>query len=363
MAQLDALFKLLRESKGSDLHLVVGEPPKMRIHGRISNVEQGFEKFTAESLRQWLTEILKPAQLEAYTRDRDLDFAYALEGVARFRCNYFNQKDGPAAVFRIIPEKIVPLAELNAPAVLATFSDYERGLVLITGPTGSGKSTTLAGILNEINEKHAKHIVTIEDPVEFVHSPKKCLISHREVGTHCESFQSALRASTREDPDVILVGEMRDLDTIALALTAAEMGFLVFGTLHTNSASKTIDRIIDVFPATQQAAVRAMLSGSLMAVASQLLVRAADGKGRFCANEILISSPALGNAIREGNISMIKTMIQSGAAKGMQMMDDSLEKLLTSGKGDPEDVYMKANEKERFKKYLKEPAAAGAAGH
>lgn len=351
MAKLDTLFQVLQESKGSDLHLVVGEPPKMRLHGGIRTIE-GFEVFTAESLKNWLSEILRPDQLDTYTQENDLDFAYSLPGIARFRCNYFVQNAGPAAVFRIIPEKVVSLKELNLPPVLNSFADYERGLILITGPTGSGKSTTLAGIINEINEKYPKHIVTIEDPLEFVHAPKKALITHREVGQHCISFDSALRAAVREDPDVILVGEMRDLETIRLALTAAEMGFLVLGTLHTNSAAKTIDRIVDVFPANLQSAVRTMLAGSLVAVASQLLVKTADGKGRLCANEILIATTGLRNAIREGNLNMVKSIIQSGGAKGMQMMDEALEKHAQSGKADVEDVYMKATDKQRFQRYI-----------
>jgi twitching motility protein PilT len=357
MANLDVLFKHLKESGGSDLHLVVGEYPKMRIHGSIHDIE-GHERFTPESLHSWLTEILRPDQLDAYTKDRDLDFAYALEGVARYRCNYFHQNGGPAAVFRIIPERIKPLSELNLPPVLGTLAEIERGLVLVTGPTGSGKSTTLAAIINEINDRHAKHIVTIEDPVEFVHVPRQAVITHREVGQHCTSFDTGLRAAVREDPDVILVGEMRDLETIRLALTAAEMGFLVLGTLHTNSAAKTIDRIVDVFPASQQTAVRGMLAGSLVAIVSQLLVKAVGGKGRFCANEILISSPALANAIREGNMNMIKSIIQGGGSKGMQLMDDALEKLIIAGKADPEDVYLKAAEKNRFQKYVSAKEAA-----
>ena len=351
MPKLGNLFVELKESGGSDLHMVVGEHPKMRIHGTIQRV-QGYESFTRESMQEWLCEILRPDQLEAYNRERDLDFAYSVEGLARFRCNYFHQKDGPAAVFRIIPERIKALSELNLPAVLGTLADMERGLILVTGPTGSGKSTTLAAIINEINDRHAKHIITIEDPVEFVHSPRKAIMTHREVGQHCASFDSGLRAAVREDPDVILVGEMRDLETIKLALTAAEMGFLVLGTLHTNSAAKTIDRIVDVFPASQQTAVRGMLAGSLVAIVSQLLVRSPDGKGRSCANEILISSPALGNAIREGNMNMIKSLIQSGASRGMQLMDDALEKLVVANKADPDDVYMKASEKLRFQKYI-----------
>lgn len=356
MAKLDALFKHLKDQGGSDLHLVVGSPPKMRVHGNIIDV-QGAPVLTAEMVKTLLLELLTDAQKTLYLQDKDLDFAHALEGVGRFRCNYFVQNAGPAAVFRLIPEKIKALAELNLPPVIGTFADFPRGLVLVTGPTGSGKSTTLAAIVNEINEKYPKHIVTIEDPLEFVHQPKKAMITHREVGAHAESFDTALRAAVREDPDVILVGEMRDLETIRLALTAAEMGFLVFGTLHTNSASKTVDRIVDVFPATQQAAVRTMLSTSLAAICSQLLVRGADGKSRCCANEILISSPGVGNAIREGNVNMIKSTIQAGGAQGMILMDMSLEKLLQAGKADPEDVYMKATDKQRFQRYVGQKAA------
>lgn len=351
MAKIDALFKHLRDQEGSDLFMVVGEPPKMRVHGKIISV-QGAPKMTVEMVSVLLQEILSDEQKKLFEAEKDLDFAHALEGIARFRCNYFWQNEGPAAVFRIIPEKIKPLADLNLPPVIGTFADYTRGLILVTGPTGSGKSTTLAAIINEINERYPKHIVTIEDPLEFVHSPKKAMITHREVGTHSESFEAALRAATREDPDVILVGEMRDLETIRLALTASEMGFLVFGTLHTNSASKTVDRIVDVFPASQQPAVRTMLAGSLVAICSQLLVRGADGKSRFCANEILISSAGLGNAIREGNMNMIKTHIQSGGGQGMILMDASLEKLVQAGKADPEDVYLKATDKQRFQRYV-----------
>lgn len=351
MAKIDALFKYLRDQEGSDLFMVVGEPPKLRVHGKIVPV-QGAPNLSFDNVNALLLEILNDEQKKLYAADKDLDFAHALPGIGRFRCNYYYQNQGPAAVFRIIPEKIKPLSDLNLPPVVATFADYSRGLILVTGPTGSGKSTTLAGIINEINLKYPKHIVTIEDPLEFVHTPQKAMITHREVGTHCESFDSALRASVREDPDVILVGEMRDLETIRLALTAAEMGFLVFGTLHTNSASKTVDRIVDVFPAAQQPAVRTMLSGSLVAICSQLLVRGADGKSRFCANEIMISSAGLGNAIREGNMNMIKTHIQSGGSQGMVLMDASLEKLVQSGKADAEDVYMKATDKQRFQRYV-----------
>lgn len=358
MAKLDPLFKHMRDQSGSDLFLVVGEAPKMRVHGSIVGVK-GAPEISKEVMKEILFEILTPAQRHCFESQRDLDFAYNLEGVARFRCNYFYQIEGPAAVFRIIPERVKPLASLNLPPVLSKFADFTRGLALVTGPTGSGKSTTLAGIINEINAKHEKHIITIEDPLEFVHQPQKSLISHREVGTHCESFDSALRAAVREDPDVILVGEMRDLETIRLALTAAEMGFLVFGTLHTNSASKTVDRIVDVFPALQQPAVRAMLAGSLLAICSQLLVRGVDGKSRYCANEILLSGPGLRNAIREGNMNMIKSHIQTGGNQGMVLMDASLEKLIQEGKADPEDVYMKATDKQRFQRYIQDKNLVG----
>lgn len=355
MAQLDALFKYVKDNGASDLHLVVGEPPKIRLHGSITSIPN-VPALAEPVMRKLLFEIMTENQAKMYSQDRDLDFAYALEGVGRFRCNYFWQNKGPAAVFRLIPEKIRALTELNLPPVIGTLADYNRGLILVTGPTGSGKSTTLAAIINEINEKYPRHIVTIEDPLEFVHKPKKALITHREVGTHAESFDSALRASVREDPDVILVGEMRDLETIRLAITAAEMGFLVFGTLHTNSAAKTVDRIVDVFPATQQPAVRTMLGGSLVAIVSQLLVKSADLKGRCCANEILLGSAGLANAIREGNISMIKNMIQAGGSQGMQTMDTALEKLMIAGKADGEDVYLKATDKSKFQKYVPQRA-------
>jgi twitching motility protein PilT len=357
MPKLDELFIYLRDQNGSDLHLVVGESPKVRVHGTIQDVP-GMPKNTAESLREALFEILRPDQSKTYEKDRDLDFAYTLSGVARFRCNYFHQARGPAAVFRMIPEKIVPLTNLNVPPVLSTFADFEQGLILVTGPTGSGKSTTLAGMINEINEKHAKHIVTIEDPLEFVHQPKKSVFSHREVGAHCVSFDTALRAAVREDPNVILVGELRDLETIKLALTAAEMGFLVFATLHTNSAAKTIDRIVDVFPAEQQSSVRTMLSGSLRAIISQLLVKLPGGKGRAAATEVLITNSAISNAIREGNINMIRSAIQGGQAKGMHLMDDSLDKLIQAGRADPHDAYMKATDKTRFQKYVTQKVTA-----
>lgn len=346
MALIDGLFKYLKDRGGSDLHLVVGHPPKLRVHGNIIDMPDQ-PRIDVEGMRNLLYEILSEPQQNTYTDEHDLDFAYTVPGVARFRCNYFLQHDGPAAVFRIIPERIMTLEELNLPPVLGTLADLSRGLVLVTGPTGSGKSTTQAAIIDRINTVHSRHIITIEDPVEFVHQAKKSLITHREVGRHATSFASALRAAVREDPDVILVGEMRDLITIELAISAAEMGFLVFGTLHTNSAVKTIDRIIDVFPPSQQDAVRAQLAGSLAAIVSQLLLRTPDGKGRAAAHEILLSAPGLSNVVREGNMSMLRSIIQTGRDRGMQMMDDSLLQLVKEGRADKQDAFHKLNDKKR----------------
>jgi twitching motility protein PilT len=353
MARLDPLFKLLKDQGGSDLHLAAGMQPHMRQHGGVKPIG-GWPTFTDESLRAHLKELASEKQWDHYTTNLDLDFAYALAGVARFRANYYNQERGAAAVFRIIPEKIRSLEDLKAPAALSALADLEQGLVLVTGPTGSGKSTTLAAIIDLINTKHAKHIVTIEDPVEFVHQNKKCTLSQREVGNDTKSFANALRSAIRQDPGVILVGEMRDMETIALAITAAEMGVLVFGTLHTNSAPKTIDRIIDAFPTDQQQQVRTMLSESLAAVVSQLLLRTPDGRGRMAVHEILLKTPGLPNVIREGNTPMLHSIIQSGKQLGMQAMDDVLFKLAEAGKISGEDAFHKALNKDRFDRFVKE---------
>ncbi len=352
MARLDPLFKMLKDQGGSDLHLAAGMQPHMRQHGSVKPVG-GWETFTDESLRGYLKELASEKQWAHYESNLDLDFAYALQGVARFRSNYFNQERGAAAVFRIIPEKIRSLEELKAPAALTGLADLEQGLVLVTGPTGSGKSTTLAAIIDLINTKHAKHIVTIEDPVEFVHQNKKCTLSQREVSNDTKSFANALRSAIRQDPGVILVGEMRDMETISLAITAAEMGVLVFGTLHTNSAPKTIDRVIDAFPTDQQQQVRTMLSESLAAVVSQLLLRTPDGRGRMAVHEILLKTPGLPNVIREGNTPMISSIIQSGKQIGMQAMDDVLFKLAEDGKIAAEDAFHKAQNKARFEPLVK----------
>jgi twitching motility protein PilT len=351
MARLDVLFTYLKEHGGSDLHLAAGMEPHLRLNGEMRPIG-GWEVFSDDSLRSFLKELTTVTQWQSFSSNLDLDFAYALAGVARFRCNYFNQERGAGAVFRIIPERIRTLEDLGTPPTLATLADLEQGLVLVTGPTGSGKSTTLAAIIDLINIKHAKHIITIEDPVEFVHANKKCTISQREVGTDTQSFANALKAAMRQDPGVILVGELRDMETIQLAITAAEMGVLVFGTLHTNNAAKTIDRIIDAFPTDQQQQVRTMLSESLAAVVSQLLLRTADGKGRVAVHEILLKTPGLPNTIREGNTPMIQSIIQSGKGQGMQAMDDVLFRLAQEKKVAAEEAFHKATNKARFEPLL-----------
>lgn len=351
MAKIDQLFTYLKSNGGSDLHLAAGLPPHIRKHGSVVPVS-GWDVLSNEALAAMLKEIASDTQWAHYEKNLDLDFAYALPGVARFRANFLNQERGCGAVFRIIPEKIRSLEELSAPAALSTFAELEQGLVLVTGPTGSGKSTTLAAIIDRINTKQSRHLITIEDPVEFVHQNKGCTVSQREVGADTKSFATALRAAIRQDPGVILVGEMRDMETIALAITAAEMGVLVFGTLHTNNAPKTIDRLIDAFPTDQQQQVRTMLSESLAGVVSQLLLRTADGNGRVAVHEILMRTPGLPNIIREGNTPMINSIIQSGKGMGMQSMDDALYALAHEGRIDREDAFHKATAKARFEALL-----------
>jgi twitching motility protein PilT len=352
MARLHALFRYLKDKGGSDLHLAAPLVPHIRLNGELVKVPD-WPAFTDASLREHLREISNDKQWAHYEKNLDVDFAHALPGVARFRVNFLNQERGAGAVFRIIPEKIRTLEELKVPAGIAGFGDLEQGLVLVTGPTGSGKSTTLAAIIDRINTRSARHIITIEDPVEFVHQNKSCTISQREVGVDTESFSSALRSAIRQDPGVILVGELRDMDTISLAITAAEMGVLVFGTLHTNNAPKTIDRLIDAFPTDQQGQVRTMLSESLAGIVSQLLLRTADGHGRVAVNEILLKTAGLPNVIREGNTPMIHSIIQSGKGVGMQSMDDALFALVKAGTIGGEDAFHKATDKRRFEEFIK----------
>ena len=347
MARLDSLLRRLKQDGGSDLHLSAGLVPRMRRRGHIEAVE-GESVLGDADLRALLRELVGDAQWQEYDAHRDLDFAYAIPGVARFRANYLAQENGAAAVFRIVPEKVLSVDELGLPPAIASLADLAKGLVLVTGPTGSGKSTTLAAIIDRINCSAARHVVTIEDPVEFVHANKKSVLSHREVGAHTGSFAEAVRAAIRQDADVVLVGEMRDRETIGLAITAAEMGLLVFGTLHTNSAAKTIDRIVDAFPAKEQDQVRLSLSESLAGVVSQLLLPTADGKGRCAVHEILLRTPGLPNVIREGNTPMLSSIIQAGKGVGMQAMDDALMAAVKAGRVRPEDALAKAQDKTRF---------------
>ncbi len=351
MAAIDDLLRYLQENDGSDLHLAAGREPRVRVHGGLTPVE-GWSVLSDDQVRKLAREIVSDAQWQTYSDCGDLDFAYSLENTARFRANYFEQFSGAGMVFRLIPAEIIPIEKLHLPEAIERLTHLEKGLVVVTGPTGSGKSTTLAAIIDQINRSYEKHVLTLEDPVEFVHQTKKCVFSHREIGTHTKGFGPGLRAAIRQDADVVLVGEMRDYETISLAITAAEMGMLVFGTLHTNAAPKTIDRIIDTFPADEQVQVRVSLSESLAAVVAQLLLPAVDGKGRFAANEILLRTRALPNIIREANTSMLSSYIQGGKKEGMQMMDEALMALVEAGKVDPHDAYMKATEKARFEALL-----------
>ncbi|MEP7330269.1 MAG: type IV pilus twitching motility protein PilT [Betaproteobacteria bacterium] len=314
------------KNKASDLHLSAGLPPMIRVHGDIRRIN--LPPMEHEDVHSMVYDIMSDAQRKMYEENLECDFSFAVPNLARFRVNAFVQQRGAAAAFRTIPAKVQSLDELNAPKVFAEMTNRPRGLILVTGPTGSGKSTTLAAMVNHVNEQEYGHILTIEDPIEFLHESKKCLINQREVGPHTLSFSNALRSALREDPDYILVGEMRDLETIRLALTAAETGHLVFGTLHTSSAAKTIDRIIDVFPAAEKEMVRAMLSESLVSVISQTLLKTKDGQGRLAAHEIMIGTPAIRNLIREGKVAQMYSSIQTSQSVGMQTLDQCLVDLV-----------------------------------
>jgi twitching motility protein PilT len=334
------------KNNASDTHMSAGLPPMLRIHGDIRHLN--VEPLDAKTVHAMIYDIMNDAQRKWFEENLEIDFAIDLAGVARFRVNAFNQDRGPAAAFRTIPAKVLSLEDLNAPKVFKDIINVPRGLVLVTGPTGSGKSTTLAAMVDHINQQRADHIITIEDPIEFLHTPKKCLINQREVGPHTHSFANALRSALREDPDVILVGELRDLETMRLALTAAETGHVVFATLHTSSAPKTIDRIVDSFPGGEKDMVRAMLSESLRAVISQTLLKTADGKGRVAAHEIMIANPAIRNLIRENKIAQMYSVIQTGQNQGMQTLDQCLADLVRAHRITREEALRRVQNKDSF---------------
>ena len=358
MAKIDAFFNLMLEQKASDLHLSSGNSPMLRINGELHRVE--YPPLENDALKGMLYEITPEFKIKIYEESGDVDFGYEIPTVSRFRVNFFNQKNGVAAVFRQIPSKVLSFEDFEnigapLPPVLKKFAMLNKGLVVVTGPTGSGKSTTLAAIVDYCNRNRRDHIITIEDPIEFVHESKTCLVNHREVGLHTRSFAAALRGALREDPDIILVGEMRDLETIELALTAASTGHLVFGTLHTSSAAKTVDRIIDVFPADQQNKIRATLSEALKGIVAQNLFRRIDKKGRVAALEILVFTTAIANLVREGKTHQIPGMIQVGKKLGNQPLDDAILDHLKMKRIAPEEAYDKCLDKKKFRPFLATP--------
>lgn len=354
MAYLDSFFRVLVEQGASDLHIGEGQPPKMRKHGDITPIRE--EAVTGEEAAYMLSEIAGPENWAIFEERGDLDFAYEMDRDSRFRCNFLKQTNGYGAVFRLIPTKIATLEQLGIPPIVKEFGHLRGGLVLVTGPTGSGKSTTLAALIDYINSNFSRHIVTVEEPIEFVHENKRSVITQREVPLNTVSFPAGLKAALREDADIVLVGEMRDLETISLALTAAETGLLVFGTLHTNNARKTVDRMVDVFPANKQAQARTMLANSLRGVLAQLLLKktAEAGGGRIAVNEILISNPAVSAIVREGATQKLQDVIVAGKGQGMQFMDDAIWTLLQQGIVSPHEAFMKSIDKNRFKGYLPE---------
>ena len=343
---LTELLAFVVKNKASDLHLSAGLPPMIRVHGDVRRIN--VPPLEHKDVHGMIYDIMNDGQRKFYEENLECDFSFAVPNLARFRVNAFVQQRGAAAVMRTIPSKILSLEDLKAPKIFKDISEYPRGIVLVTGPTGSGKSTTLAAMIDHINENEYGHVLTIEDPIEFVHESKKCLINQREVGPHTLSFANALRSALREDPDVILVGEMRDLETIRLALTGAETGHLVFGTLHTSSAAKTIDRVVDVFPASEKEMVRAMLSESLRAVISQTLLKTKDGSGRVAAHEIMIGTPAIRNLIRENKIAQMYSAIQTGAQLGMQTLDQNLQELIRRNVVSVSEARSKAQNKDMF---------------
>jgi twitching motility protein PilT len=353
MAQIDAFFKLMNEQGASDLHLVTGQQPVIRISGELTRIK--YKTLENDPLKEMLYEIAPEDKVKLFEETGDVDFAYEIPGLARYRANFFEQKYGIAGIFREIPSDILSCEQLGLPPVVKRLASLPRGLVLVTGPTGSGKSTTLAAIVDEANSTRKDHILTVEDPIEFVHQSKEAVVNHREVGLHTRSFSAALKGALREDPDIILVGEMRDLETISLAIEAAATGHLVFGTLHTSSAAKTVDRVIEVFPANQQEQIRNTLSDGLRAVIAQNLFKRIDKKGRVAALEIMIAIPAIRNLIREAKTFQIPSAMQTGKKYGMQTLDDAIMGHLQAKRISPDDAYAKCNNKEAFRPFLKNP--------
>lgn len=353
MAKIDAFFQLMNEQGASDLHLVAGQQPAVRIRGDMERVK--YNVLTNDELRAMLYEITPEHKIKHFEETGDVDFAYQIPNLARYRANFFMQQNGVAAVFREIPSKISTCADLGLPPVIAKLASLPRGLVLVTGPTGCGKSTTLAAIINEANRLRKDHIITIEDPIEFIHQSENCIVNQREVGIHTRTFSSALRGALREDPDIILVGEMRDLETISLAVEAASTGHLVFATLHTTSAARTVDRIIEVFPAGEQLQIRSTLADGIRAVISQVLFKRIDRKARCVALEVMIANMAVRNLIRESKTFQIPSMMQAGKKYGMQLLDDAIHDLLDKGWISADEAYTKANDKGRFRPFLRNP--------
>jgi twitching motility protein PilT len=353
MAKIDAFFQLMHDQGASDLHLVTGQQPALRIRGEIERIK--YNVLENDELKAMLYEIAPEHKVKQFEEVGDVDFAYEIPNLARYRANFFMQKYGVAAVFREVPTKIMTAQQLGLPPVVSRLASLPRGLVLVTGPTGSGKSTTLAAIIDEANRTRKDHIITIEDPIEFVHQSQGCIVNHREVGIHTKTFSAALRGALREDPDIILVGELRDLETIQMAIEAASTGHLVFGTLHTTSAAKTVDRIIEVFPASEQMQIRSTLADGLRAVIAQVLFKRIDKKARIPALEILIANSAVRNLIRESKTYQLPSMMQTGKKYGMQLLDDAIMDLMNKGWISPDDAYSKANDKTKFRPFLKTP--------
>ena len=349
MSLINEFLKSMQMRKGSDLHVIAGDPPRMRVHGDLITLQN--QRLDPEELKHELFSIMSEQTIQQFNQHDSADFAHAIPDVARFRVNVFRHLHGVGAVFRGIPSKALTLEELKMPKALAELATATRGLILVTGKTGSGKSTTLAAVIDAINTRLKGHILTIEDPIEFVHQRKSCLISQREIGVHAPSFAAALHSALREDPNAILVGEMRDLETMSIAMTAAEMGVLVMGTLHTNGAAATVDRVVNIFPADKQDHVRNMLSTSLRGIVSQQLLKKKDGTGRVVALEILINTSAAANLIRQGKLEQLETVMQSGAATGMCTMDGSLKKLFDDGVISGEEAYLQALDKSKFEQF------------